>query len=60
MHCTHQAVMSKIHTCIPYQAVLSTMHTHTHMHTPDQAVISMMDEMDLIKKWKIPRKTIAR
>ena len=26
----------------------------------EQAVMSMMDEMDLIKQWKIPRTTIAR
>ena len=43
-----------------YIHFMRLIHTYMHTYIPDQAVMSMMDEMDLIKKWKIPRKTIAR
>ena len=46
------------YTCLTSH-VIHSYHNHAHTYTL-QAVISMMDEMDLIRKWKIPRKTIAR
>ena len=46
-----------MHTCMWFTIIIKP---HLLATPTLQAVLSMMDEMELIKKWRIPRPSIAR